>query len=174
MCRPPSCRAASATMRSTCSLLVTSAATGTMRRFVAAASSRAVASRSPLFRATIATSTPSRANSRANGFADAPTATSHDRMLALQSEVHGTLSPWRPDCDFLASLLIVLSEGTWRKGVAGRWTMYGTCLHSSGRAAAARARHMGAPSAALQPRSVGVFAVRQDVTVRNASPAQKA
>ena len=65
MCRPPSCCAASATMRSTCSLLVTSAARGTMRRFVSAASSRAVASRSALFRATIATSTPSRANSRA-------------------------------------------------------------------------------------------------------------
>src|SRR6266404_5204131 len=33
MCRPPSCCAASATMRSTCSLRVTSAARGTMRRF---------------------------------------------------------------------------------------------------------------------------------------------
>src|SRR6266404_472646 len=65
MCRPPSCCVASATMRSTCSLLVTSAARGTTRRFVSAASSRAVASRSPLFRATIATSTPSRVNSRA-------------------------------------------------------------------------------------------------------------
>ncbi len=65
MCRPPSCCAAAATMRSTCSLLVTSAASGTMRRFVSAASSRAVASRSTLFRATIATSAPSRANSRA-------------------------------------------------------------------------------------------------------------
>src|SRR5580704_12795786 len=65
MCRPPNCCAASATMRSTCSLLVTSAASGTMRRFVSADSSRAVASRSPLLRATIATSTPSRANSRA-------------------------------------------------------------------------------------------------------------
>src|SRR5437764_1114645 len=65
ICRPPSCCAASATMRSTCSLLVTSAARGTMRRFVSAANSRAVASRSALFRATIATSAPSRANSRA-------------------------------------------------------------------------------------------------------------
>ena len=65
MCTPPNCCAASATMRSTCSLLVTSAAIGTMRRFVSAPSSRAVASRSALFRATIATSTPSRANSRA-------------------------------------------------------------------------------------------------------------
>jgi hypothetical protein len=35
-----------------------------MRRFVSAANSRAVASRSTLFRATIATSAPSRANSR--------------------------------------------------------------------------------------------------------------
>src|SRR5262249_41222612 len=65
MCSPPSCRAASATVRSTCSLLVTSAASGTTRRFVSCASSRAVASRSDLLRATIATSTPSRANSRA-------------------------------------------------------------------------------------------------------------
>src|SRR6266446_5662208 len=65
MCSPPSCSAASATTRSTCSLLVTAAASGRMRRFVAAASSRAVTSRSPLVRATIATSTPSRANSRA-------------------------------------------------------------------------------------------------------------
>src|SRR5712672_1312562 len=65
MCRPPSCCAASATMRSTCALLVTSAARGTMRRFVSAANSRAVASRSALLRATIATSAPSRANSRA-------------------------------------------------------------------------------------------------------------
>src|SRR3981189_2365648 len=53
------------TMRSTCSLLVTSAARGMMRRFVSAANSRAVASRSALFRATIATSAPSRANCRA-------------------------------------------------------------------------------------------------------------
>src|SRR4051794_1507556 len=65
MCMPPSCCAASATIRSTCSLLVTSAARGTMRRFVSAANCRAVASRSAWFRATIATSAPSRANSRA-------------------------------------------------------------------------------------------------------------
>jgi hypothetical protein len=36
----------------------------------------------------------------------------------LQSEVHGTLSPWRRDRDLIASLLIVLSEGAWRKGQA--------------------------------------------------------
>ena len=30
-----------------------------------------------------------------DGFADAPTAAGHDRMLALQSEVHGILSPCR-------------------------------------------------------------------------------
>src|SRR6266513_1275666 len=65
MCTPPTCCAASAIIRSTCSLLVTLAARGTIRRFVSAASSRAVASRSALFRATIATSAPSRANSRA-------------------------------------------------------------------------------------------------------------
>jgi hypothetical protein len=47
-----------------------------------------------------------------NGFANAPTAASHDRMLSLQSEVHVTLSPWRRDRDLIASLLIVLSEGT--------------------------------------------------------------
>src|SRR5206468_316236 len=51
-----------------------------------------------------------------NRFANAPTAASYDRTLAFQSEVHGTLSLWRPDCDFIASLLIVLSEETWRKG----------------------------------------------------------
>jgi hypothetical protein len=43
------------------------------------------------------------------GFANAPTAASHDRMLALQSEVHGTLSPWLRDRNFIASLLVVLS-----------------------------------------------------------------
>jgi hypothetical protein len=57
-----------------------------------------------------------------NGFANAATAASHDRMLALQSEVHGSLSlVARPQ--FMASLLIVLSEGDWRKGVAGHRTM---------------------------------------------------
>src|SRR5208282_841749 len=76
----------------------------------------------------------------------APTAAGHDRMLAVQSEVHGTLSPWWRDRNFIASLLIVLSEGTWRKGVATRRTMYGTCLHASDRAAAARARYIGAPN----------------------------
>ena len=38
-----------------------------------------------------------------DGFADAPAAAGHDRMLALQSEVHGILSPWRCDRDFIAS-----------------------------------------------------------------------
>src|SRR6266404_9276876 len=36
-----------------------------------------------------------------NGLANSPTAASHDRMLALQSEVHGTLFPWRRDRDDL-------------------------------------------------------------------------
>jgi hypothetical protein len=63
-----------------------------------------------------------------NGFANAPTAARHDRMLALQPEVHGTLSPWWCDRNFIASLLIVLFERTWRKGVARRRTMYGACL----------------------------------------------
>src|SRR5262249_7741386 len=58
-----------------------------------------------------------------NGFADAPAAASYDRMLALQSEVHGNLSPWVAWRNFIASPLIVLSEGTWRKGVARRRTM---------------------------------------------------
>src|SRR5262249_29788533 len=58
-----------------------------------------------------------------NGFADAAAAAGHDRMLALQSEVHGTLSPWRGGRGFVGSLLIVLSEGTWRKGIAGLRTM---------------------------------------------------
>src|SRR5277367_703872 len=43
-----------------------------------------------------------------DGLADAPTAAGYDRMLALQSEVHGFLSPWRRDRDFIASALIVL------------------------------------------------------------------
>ena len=63
MCRPPSCCAASATMRSTGSLLVKSAAAERC-----AGSSRQPAPAptppDPLFRATIATSTPSRANAR--------------------------------------------------------------------------------------------------------------
>src|SRR5262245_35036397 len=65
ICTAPSCSATWATMRSTCSLLVTSATSGRMRRLVSPPSWLAVASRSVLFRATIATSTPSRANSRA-------------------------------------------------------------------------------------------------------------
>src|SRR5271166_2889532 len=80
-----------------------------------------------------------------NGFADAATAAGHDRMLALQPEVHGTLCPWWRDRNFIASLLIVLSEGTWRKGVARRGTMYGTCLHASGRAAVLEDDTWGAP-----------------------------
>src|SRR5205823_277781 len=32
-----------------------------------------------------------------DGLANAPTAAGHDRMLVLQSEVHGILSPWRRD-----------------------------------------------------------------------------
>src|ERR1700730_14841353 len=128
MCRPPSCCAASATMRSTCSLLVTSAARGTMRRFVSAASSRAVASRSPLFRATIPPPPPLGSQFPRNGFANAPTAASHDRMLALQSEVHGTLSP----CCVTAILTLLSELFSLREpgaGVARRRTMYGTCLH---------------------------------------------
>jgi hypothetical protein len=51
-------------------------------------------------------------------------------------------SPCRSDRDFVAALLIVLSEGPGAR-VAIRRTMYGTRLHASGRAAAARARYMG-------------------------------
>ena len=65
MWRPPSCAAAWATMASTCALLVTSAASGITRRPVSAASSFAAASSVSLVRATMATSTPSRASSRA-------------------------------------------------------------------------------------------------------------
>jgi hypothetical protein len=43
-----------------------------------------------------------------NGFANAPTTAGHDRMLALQSEVHDTFSPWWRERNFIASLLIVL------------------------------------------------------------------
>src|SRR5882724_5650558 len=63
MCSPPNCLAASATMRSTCSRLVTSAGSGITRRPVSAANSRAACSRGSLVRAAMATSTPSRANS---------------------------------------------------------------------------------------------------------------
>src|SRR6266571_58024 len=65
MCRPPSCVAAWATMASTCARLVTSATSGMTRRLVSAASSRAAASSVSFVRATIATSAPSRASSRA-------------------------------------------------------------------------------------------------------------
>src|SRR5882724_1184864 len=65
MCRPPRRSAAWATARSTCSLLVTSATSGRTRRPVLPSSSRAVASSWSFERATIATSTPSRASSRA-------------------------------------------------------------------------------------------------------------
>jgi hypothetical protein len=41
-------------------------------------------------------------------------------VLVLQSEVHGILSPCRSDRDFAAPLLIVLSEGTWRKACGMR------------------------------------------------------
>jgi hypothetical protein len=51
-----------------------------------------------------------------NRFADADAAARHDRMLALQSEVHGILSPSRRDRDFIGTPRIVLSEGLWRKG----------------------------------------------------------
>jgi hypothetical protein len=39
-----------------------------------------------------------------------PAAAHHDRMLALQSEVHGTHSLGGVTGNFIASLLIVLSE----------------------------------------------------------------
>ena len=81
-----------------------------------------------------------------DGFANAPTTASHDRMLALQSEVHCTLFRWLRDRDFIASLLIVLSEGTWRKGVARRGTMHGTCLHCLRQSRRPRGRYMGRTS----------------------------
>jgi hypothetical protein len=62
-----------------------------------------------------------------DGFADAPTAAGHDRMLALQSEVHGFLSPWRRDRDFIASALIVLSEGTLAQGLPDVRRMQRAC-----------------------------------------------
>ena len=96
MCRPPSCCAASATMRSTCSLLVTSAASGTMRRFVSAASSRAVALQIRLVPGHDRHIGPFASQFPRNGFTGCPDRhASYDRMLAVQSEVHGTLSRWR-------------------------------------------------------------------------------
>jgi hypothetical protein len=56
-----------------------------------------------------------------NGFADAPAPASHDRMLALQSQIHGISSPSRCDRNFALSLLIVFRgklrcKGPCRKG----------------------------------------------------------
>src|SRR2546426_6757024 len=65
MCSPPSWLAAWATMASTCARLVTSAAGGMTRAPVSVLSSLAAASNRSLVRATMATSTPSRASSRA-------------------------------------------------------------------------------------------------------------
>ena len=65
MCSPPNRSAASATMRSTSALLVTSAASATILRLVSASISRAALSRSLFVRATMATSAPSRASSSA-------------------------------------------------------------------------------------------------------------
>src|SRR5215475_10486694 len=65
ICRPPSRSTAWATARSTCSRLVTSATSGMTLRPVWPSSSRAAASRRSFVRATIATSTPSRASSSA-------------------------------------------------------------------------------------------------------------
>ena len=49
-----------------------------------------------------------------DGFADTPTAAGYDRMLALQSEIHGILSlVGVPRVG--SSMLIVPFEGTWRK-----------------------------------------------------------
>ena len=53
-----------------------------------------------------------------DGFANTPTTASDDRMLALQSEVHGVLHSWRPDSNFAAKLSIVLSARPSRKCVA--------------------------------------------------------
>src|SRR5690348_14012049 len=65
MWRPPSASAARATIASTWARLVTSATRAITRRPVSVASSRAAASSRSLVRATSATSTPSRASSRA-------------------------------------------------------------------------------------------------------------
>jgi hypothetical protein len=87
MCSPPSCAAAWATMASTCALLVTSAASGRMRRPVSAESSRAVASSWSFVRATMATSTP-RGQLEHDGFSDAEASHRDDRVLAAQPKVH--------------------------------------------------------------------------------------
>ena len=91
-CTPPNCCAASATIWSTSSLLVTSAARGRMRRFVSAANSRAVVSRSRFVPGHDRHIDPFARQFPRDGLADAPAAAGHDRMLVLQSEVHGTLS----------------------------------------------------------------------------------
>src|SRR6266581_2894354 len=65
MCNPPSSAAACATIASTCALLATSAAIAMTRPLVSSASSRAAVSSLSFVRATMATSAPSRASSRA-------------------------------------------------------------------------------------------------------------
>src|SRR6516162_10800930 len=97
MCRPPSCCAASATMRFTCSLLVTSAARGTMRRFVGGSQLPRRRLQIPLVPRYDRHIDPFASEFPRNGFANAPTAAGHDRIFALQSEVHSTPSPWRRD-----------------------------------------------------------------------------
>jgi hypothetical protein len=70
-------------------------------------------------------------------------------MLALQSEVHGTLSLG----GVTAILLLRCSSFSLRpeaRVLPDFRTMYGTCLHGSGRGAAARPRYKGlAPKAAV-------------------------
>jgi len=132
MWMPPSVWAASATMRSTWSLLVTSATRGRMRRFVSAASSRAAASRVPCCGRrcdvdAFAGQFPG------DGFADASAAAGHDRVLALQAEVHGGFSRGGVGAVLLVRS-IVLREGQRRKGWAS--------ASRTGTAATGHTRHL--------------------------------
>jgi hypothetical protein len=84
-----------------------------------------------------------------NGFASAPTAAHHDRMLALQSEVHGTHSLGGVTAILLlrCSLFSLRPEA---RVLPDFKTIYGTCLHGSGRGAAVRPRYKGlTPKAAV-------------------------
>ena len=91
ICRPPSRSAAWATARSICSLLVTSATSGTTRRPVPASSSRAVLSSCSFERDDRHVHALS-GQLLGDRSADPQAAPGHERPLALQSEVHSLAS----------------------------------------------------------------------------------
>ena len=72
-----------------------------------------------------------------DGFANAPTTASHDRMLVLQSEVHGIISLVRVTAILLLHCLWFFLRDPGARVFARRRTVYGTCLHAFRQRAAA-------------------------------------